>query len=408
MNLQTTFDLDIKSFFQWWGRELTFLIPQKLRQFLSDRSGKLVFTVAEQGVNVVFYREMAGDKPAFSRHLDSADREAYQKLKNQYGDIEKADFILRLSAEHAIKKLLYLPAAALENLQQVVGFELDRYTPFKPEQVYFSAVPLGKTEQGQLRVMLVLTPQVILDEQLTLLGAWDVQPSRVEYQPLNEAYPELEGQYNLLPQRYRPRTSKLAQSVHWLLSGVLLILLLAVMIYPVWQEKQSVDLLKNQIKVLEKETRVVDEQQREIDALRDETQRLIDIKHQTPEMVAVINELSHLLKDDTWLTNLRYADNHMQIQGQSPSASALIGLLEASPFFSKVSFVSPLTQDKATGMERFQISMDVSAILPDASLSSPLQEPEIPAADVMQPEPANSVEPEPMVPVVPAENAAHE
>jgi general secretion pathway protein L len=400
MNLQTTFDLDIKSFFLWWGRELTFLIPQKLRQLLSDRSGSLVFTVAERGFNVVFFREAAGDEPVFSRFIDSVDRETYQNLKNQHADLDKADVVLRLGAEHAINKIIHLPAAALENLQQVVGFELDRYTPFKPEQVYFSAVPMGKTEQGQLRVMLVLTPRVILDEQLALLGAWDVQPNRVAYQPLNASYPELDGQYNLLPERYRPRTSRLAQSVHWLLSGVLLILLLAVMVYPVWQEKQVVDLLKNQIKELEKQTRVVDEQQLEIDALRDETQRLIDIKHQTPEMVAVLNELSHLLKDDTWLTNLRYSENHMQIQGQSPAASALIGLLEASPFFSKVSFVSPLTQDKATGMERFQISMDVSAMLPDAGQSEPPQEPEAPAEE--------SVEPEQTDPAAPAESAVYE
>ena len=47
-------------------------------------------------------------------------------------------------------------------------------------------------------------------------------------------------------------------------------------------------------------------------------------------------------------------------------ASALISLLEASPFFSNVSFASPLTQDKATGMERFQISMDVSVKQPES------------------------------------------
>jgi general secretion pathway protein L len=73
-----------------------------------------------------------------------------------------------------------------------------------------------------------------------------------------------------------------------------------------------------------------------------------------------------LLKDDTWLTNLQYSDKHMQIQGQSPMASALIGTLEASKYFSKVSFVSPLTQDKTTGLERFQISMDVGAKLAEA------------------------------------------
>lgn len=333
---------------------------------MSDRAGNLVFTAEERGFNVGFYRDEA-NKPAFNRHLDNTDPSAYQQLKSRHADIEKADCILRLSDAQALKKTIYLPEAAQENLQQVVGFELDRYTPFKAEQVYFAVVPQGKTGQGQLRVMLVLTPRAVLDEQLAHLGVWGIQPGRVEYRPANDAASQADGQYNLLPERYRPSTGKLAQSVHWLLNGVLSILLLAVMVYPVWQEKQSVDLLKTRIKSLEKETRIVDEQQQEIDALRDETQRLITIKNQTPELVAVLNELSHLLKDDTWLTHLQYSETHMQIQGQSPAASALIGLLEASPFFGKVSFVSPLTQDKTTGLERFQISMDVSAKLPDAA-----------------------------------------
>ncbi|MGZ4958413.1 MAG: PilN domain-containing protein [Methylomonas sp.] len=374
MNLQTTIDLDIKGFFRWWSRELAFLVPQKLTQLWSDRYGKLVFTVTDQGFNVDFYRD-AETVPVFSRTLDSNDRAAYQNLINEYADSKKADRILRLTDNQAIKKLLFLPAAAQENLKQVVGFELDRYTPFKPEQVYFSAVPLEVTEHGQLQVMLVLTQRVFLDKRLSQLGAWFVRPSRVEFQPLNEAYPQLEGQYNLLPESYRPGVNKLAQSIHWLLSGVMLMLLLSVLVFPVWHEKQAVDILKNQIKALEKETRIVDDQQLKIDALRDETQRLIDIKYQTPDMVAVLNELSRLLKDDTWLTHLQYSETHMQIQGQSPASSALISLLEASPFFSNVSFASPLTQDKTTGLERFQISMDVGAIAPPAAHSDTVEEP---------------------------------
>ncbi len=385
MNLQTTIDLDIKSFLQWWGRELAFLIPQKLKQLLSDRSGNLVFTVTDQGFNVELYRD-AESKPVFSQNLDSEDRDGYEALKKRYPDIQKADRILRLTDAEAIKKIIYLPAAAQENLGQVVGFELDRYTPFKPEQVYFSVVPIETTEEGQLKVLLVLTRRESLDAKLDQLNAWFVRPSRVEYLPLIGAIPP----HNLQP--FQPGSNKLAQSIHWLLSGVMMILLLAVLVFPVWHEKQAVDLLKNQIKALEKETRIVDEQQLKIDALRDETQRLINIKEQTPEMAAVLNELSRLLKDDTWLTHLQYSETHMQIQGQSPAASGLISVLEASPFFSKVSFASPLTQDKTTGLERFQISMDVGTISPQPGQSETEQEPV--ATDSAEPESTESAAPE--------------
>lgn len=391
MNLQTTIDFGLKDFLQWWSKELAFLIPQKLKQTLSDRTGELIFQAGEQGFNVSFYNDPLNEA-VFTRQLENIDPAAYQALKTQYPDIEKADYILRLNDGQAINKILYLPAAVQENLMQVVGFELDRYTPFKADQVYFSVTPMGKTEQGQLQVMLIATPQSILDDQLAQLNVWGVQPGRVEYRPLNDTFPQLTGQYNLLPERYLPRTGKWAQSIHWLLNGLLLILLLAVMIYPVWQEKQAVDLLKTNLKGLEKETRIVDEQQVEIDAVKDETQRLIDIKIQSPEMVSVLYELTHLLKNDTWLTHLQYTETHMQIQGQSPSASALIGLLEASPLFSKVSFVSPLTQDKATGLERFQISMDVSAKPPEPVQAADAEPTDAEATDAEQVDPEQSPE----------------
>ncbi|WP_347989604.1 PilN domain-containing protein [Methylomonas sp. AM2-LC] len=359
MNLQSTIDLDIKGFYRWWLKELAFLVPKKVKQLISDRTGSLIFTAGNDGFTVCFLREDNPQHKVFEVKIE--DNAAYQNLLNQYADIDKADFILRLSDAQAMAKFVYLPEAAQENLQQVVGFELDRYTPFKREQVYYTAVSLGKTGFGQIQVLLVLTPQAILDDLLAQLNSWGVQPGRIEFASIQSTYPQTEGVYNLLPERYQPSSNPFEKSIHWLLNGVMLILLIAVMVYPVWQEQQAVDYLKAQIKALEKDTRLVDQQQLEIDAQRDETQKLISIKTQTPELVPVLNELTHLLKNDTWLSNLQYSEKHMQITGQSPSASSLIGVLEASPYFSKVSFVSPLTQDKVTGFERFQISMDVSS-----------------------------------------------
>jgi hypothetical protein len=48
------------------------------------------------------------------------------------------------------------------------------------------------------------------------------------------------------------------------------------------------------------------------------------------------------------------------MQGESPTASNLLTELEASDYFAKASFASPVTQDKASGMERFQITADVT------------------------------------------------
>ncbi len=70
----------------------------------------------------------------------------YKALRAKDERLAKANLILRLTGQEAIQKELALPAAVKENLSQVVAYELDRYTPFKAEQVYFAVKPLeGET-----------------------------------------------------------------------------------------------------------------------------------------------------------------------------------------------------------------------------------------------------------------------
>ncbi|MGY6276870.1 PilN domain-containing protein [Methylomonas sp. MgM2] len=385
MNLDTTIDIDLKGFFRWWGRELVFLLPKTLRRKLRDHQGCIIITPLPQGFFVEFFDD--DDNLIVERRIDSIEADAYHSLRQQYPAIEKAEIVLRLAADQALQKVVFLPAAVQENLQQVVSFELDRYTPFKADQVYFSLISLGDTGYGQLRVLLIVVPRVRLDEQLKFLQTFlGLQPHRVDYQAADSEFPQTRRTYNLLPESFRQRANKFSQSAYWLVNGLLILLLLAVLILPVWMQGQAVADLKTRIKQLENQNRVVDAQQTEIDALRAQTQQLIDIKQQSPALLPVLSELTKLLNDDTWLTHLQYSGQHIQIQGQSPAASALIGVLERSDFFSNVSFVSPLTQDKITGRERFQISMDISMpISTDGDLTNSATKPPKSASEVDQP-----------------------
>jgi general secretion pathway protein L len=74
----------------------------------------------------------------------------------------------------------------------------------------------------------------------------------------------------------------------------------------------------------------------------------------------MLNTLSILMKDNTWMSYLQYSDGHLQIQGESPAASALLGVLEDSKLFANARFISPVTQDKISGQERFQVTVDVT------------------------------------------------
>ncbi len=358
MNLKTDIDFDLKRFFQWWGRELSYCLPEKIRQKLSDKSAYVFISVT--GETIEFEQLIEGEPTKTTLNLNESAAEKYQQLIAEQGSLEKVQHILRLTAEQGINKVLYLPKVAKDNLQQVVGFEMDRVTPFSVDQVYYAVKILGKEEQEKIKVLLVLTPKDILDRLYYQLKQANILVSVVDYSGAANDFEQDLNPYNLLPEKDWPVKSKATQIALWGLSLLAALLVVVVLILPIWQQGQQVENLRAQLNSLKKDTQLVQSYQLEIDQIVDETERLISIKNNAASLTETINLLSQLLPNETWLTHFKYNNEKIQIQGQSPTASALISVLEASPLFSNARFVSPLTQDKKTGMERFQISMGIN------------------------------------------------
>ena len=359
MNLSKNIDFDLKRFFLWWGRELSFWIPERLKQVLSDKTGYVFLHVTAEKIK--FSSLIAGQsKTIVELAFNEQGLTQAQKLLEENEGVKNAHLILRLDSEQAIKKIIYLPAAAKENIKKVISFEIDKYTPFNNDQVYFALKLLGKEENGQIKVLLVVTPREVLDAIYLQLNSAEIYPDIVDYvEEANNFTEDLEI-YNLLPEWERPVKNKIVQTLTGLFSFILIVLTVAVLVFPVWHEAQNVDTLRQQIKQLKNETEFVQSRQLEIDQIVDETDQLNKVKENTPVLLEIINTLSHSIKDDTWMTHLQFKQGRLQLQGQSPTAEALIGVLEASPLFSNVRFVSPLTKDKRTGLERFQISINVN------------------------------------------------
>ncbi len=358
MNLDSNIEFDLRRFFRWWGRELQFLVPEKLRQWLSNQSGQVYLTIANEQLH--FSRVKEGENhPLVSIPFDDQISSSYQRLKAIQPELETARCILRLNDRQAIGKILYLPLAAKENLRQVVGFELDRYMPFKSDEVYFAVKNLGKADNGQLQVLLVVTPQQRLNTLVAELNSAGIYPIAADYAEMPNDFEQDYEPYNLLPEQLRPVGSPVVRFTTGSIAAIALLLFVAVLVFPVWHESREVEVLREQIGELEKDARLVQARQLEIDEIVNETGRLLKTKSSMPPLTELINTLSKLIPDDTWLTHLQYNDARLQMQGQSPTASVLIGVLEASPLFVNARFVSPLTQDRRTGMERFQISVEV-------------------------------------------------
>ena len=375
-SLNSTINLDAKKFFRWWLRELNFLVPEKIRQKVNETQGFIIIRPEGNQLALTYILNARDGVYADSQPVAILERNAsgiakYKALLAKDERLAKAHLILRLTVQEAIQKELSLPAAVKENLSQFVAYELDRYTPFKLEQVYFAVKPQeGEHEPGQIRVMLVLTPRETLDALYEDIMAMGMSPLFVDYEATPNDLEQHHDGYNLLPESLREKTANAPRLIYTALIAGFFLLLGAVLVLPVWFEYRSVNALQEKIDAIEKDAKAIKALQQEIDAMIDETRLLIAEKNAAPAVVEMLNTLSTLIKDDTWLGYAQYSDGHLQIQGESPAASALIGVLEGSELFANARFVSPVTQDKVSGQERFQITVDVTPAVAPASTPS--------------------------------------
>jgi len=82
-------------------------------------------------------------------------------------------------------------------------------------------------------------------------------------------------------------------------------------------------------------------------------------KYETPSSVIMLEALSQLLPDHTYVTELRLAGSKLQISGFTRDAPSLIPLIEQSKHFTRATFYAPTTRAPSDPGERFHIETRV-------------------------------------------------
>jgi Tfp pilus assembly protein PilN len=114
--------------------------------------------------------------------------------------------------------------------------------------------------------------------------------------------------------------------------------------------------LERAIQRLETPVRQIRQQNQETSALETRAAVLEDVRASTWEKLRLLEELTKLLPDGTWLQELHLSEDTVEIYGYSKRAADLVPPLENSPYFTQVEFIAPITLDNQN-REIFRIRM---------------------------------------------------
>jgi general secretion pathway protein L len=85
-------------------------------------------------------------------------------------------------------------------------------------------------------------------------------------------------------------------------------------------------------------------------------------KHETPSSVIVLEALSRIFPDHTYVTELRIVGDKVQVVGVTRDAPSLIRLIEQSAYFTRATFFAPTTRSPSQAGDNFHIEAQIQPI----------------------------------------------
>jgi general secretion pathway protein L len=264
---------------------------------------------------------------------------------------------LLLDAAQVLRPQLAVPAGAEPRLRDMMIHEIDRQTPFAPEQVSFEARVVARDATTRsLRVELVVLPLARLEALLEKLG-----PLAAGLAGIDVIAPDGSALgVNLLPAAQRVQRSDRARLLHLGLVAAVIAIVFASLLVTLGNREQAHEAWQERVVAAQKQARATRELRNQVEGSVRAANFLAKQRATQPTVLELIDDLTRRLPDDTWLEKVAVNNGSVVLIGQSARASALVGLLQGSPLLHKPTLTGSVQADPRTGKERFTLTAVVA------------------------------------------------
>ncbi len=340
-------------FLEWWRDELLGLVPQRL---LAETDTSVVLAQVDGGFQIVTAsspRSRAREAvPVLSR------AQALAALEELGASRRTGTVGLRLPFSQCFERRVELPKAGRDDLRRMLNFDLERATPFRLGDVYTACLPAGEAgAKGKQRVRQLVIKREAVDPLIADIKAAGLVPAFVDCW---QTTPASGLPVNFLEASDSPR-SGLARHVTAPRALAALVLLLAGLagVLSLSRYEAALAEIRAGTATLRTQAAAVRDAMEKSGAAVADLARLQRLKLGQVPAVEILEELSRLLPDTVWLTDLRIEGDAVDIAGLAKSGAALPPLFVGSALFADATLTAPVTLDQREDKERFSLRIRI-------------------------------------------------
>jgi len=311
-----------RAFLRWWVAELAACVPARLKKR---------FARTPEAVVLQYGGDLTHVDPALRRRLEQG----------------KAAVTIRLPADSALITRVSLPAAAAANLAEVLRFELDRRTPFSADDVHFTH-RIVERDQAKIDVALTVARKTVVEDAVAKATALGLRVTAVDV----DGEPGNLLSAVELPDRRKRVVARARYAAAFAAFAALVYL-------PIHQAEVTAIEAQREAAAARKNAEAVARQKEQLAKASEAARFLVARKQAAPSVSEILNELTRVLPDNTYLVQLDIRDGEIQFAGLSGATSELFPLIDRSPVLAEPKFRSAVTLDQVGGRERFEIGAKI-------------------------------------------------
>jgi len=343
----------MRSFFSWWFSQLAGLLPDIVKRASNQPADAAILEIDSAAISLLI---RSRGVTAFAAQ-SSADEAGMGELAQALTAMSQKPphLVLRLPSGQVLEKHLSLPLAARRDLRNVLGFEIDRETPFAREEIYWSHVLRKQdTVRGRLDVELFIVPRSLADPFIELARRAGLDPISIEVETGGGGTALIPFKVEKSAARFvreRPLVPLAASA-----GAIALIGIAAPFLYQEWAIASADATIAS-----------LEAQAREALALRQSADRLTQtsafLKQHSARnggALATLAAVTRALPDDSYLTALNLHGDRLTMSGLSPAAADLVGVFAHLPAFREPAFDSPVVESENGDLESFTISVTLA------------------------------------------------